>query len=62
MTNKLLIYSDLITNRLEYTFVFIFEEFFGIDYELTSDYELFKNSKYNKFIYSGKEFLIKIFT
>ncbi len=55
MTSKILIYSNTITNRLEYIFSFFFEELFGIDYELTTDSDYFKQSELYKFIYSKKD-------
>ncbi len=60
MSNKLLIYSNVFTNRVEYIFSFFFEELFGIDYELTSDYKHFRESEQYKFAYSSERVPDKI--
>ena len=51
MSDKLLIYSNLKTERLKYIFSFIFEKILGTDYELTSNFEYFQQSEQPKFIY-----------
>ncbi len=61
MASKILIYSKLTTSRLEYIFSFFFKELFGIDYELVTDYDYFKQSELYKFIYSREDLSDKNF-
>ena len=55
----MLIFVENITNRLKYTFDFIFKER-DLTYEFTTNQELFINSNSPKFNYSRESFDIKI--
>jgi len=48
----LLVYTPKITNRCKYTFHLVFKDILGVDFELTSDTEHFKNYAGEKLNYS----------
>lgn len=50
----ILVYSDVITNRLTYVLNVLFKYTMGVDYRLTTNREEFKESKISKINYSDK--------
>ncbi|MFI5164308.1 MAG: DUF7033 domain-containing protein, partial [Bacteroidia bacterium] len=57
----LLIYTHSITNRVKYTFNFIFKSILGIDFELTTDIDVFKQFNGAKISYTLKQIADEIF-
>lgn len=54
MNSKVIIYTEKITNRINYIFDFIFREFSGIDYNITTNFEEFSNSFLPKINFSNQ--------
>lgn len=50
--NKLLVYTDQVSNRLKYILDLMLTDLLGLQYELTSDSAFFKNSNSPKFSYA----------
>ncbi len=50
----MLIYTPHITNRIKYIFDFVFVEYFGINYTITENNELFNNCTTEKFCYTNE--------
>ena len=57
---KLLIYTETITPRIEYIFDFIFRDFSGIEFQITSDLSFFKNSDLPRIHFSKHLFVHEI--
>ena len=50
--NKVLVYTDAVSNRLMYTFDLMLTDLLGLQYELTSDSDFFNSSPLPKFSYA----------
>lgn len=58
---KILIYTEKITPRVQYIFDFVLKEFSGLDFELTTNVQFFEASENPKISYSTKPFQDEIF-
>lgn len=61
MENKILIYTPVITPRIQYIFDFVLKEFSGIDFEFTSDLGLFESAQLPRINYSKENIADTIF-
>ena len=53
MSQKIILFTEKITNRIEYIFDFIFHDFSGIDYKTTTDFQEFSQSDLPKINFSN---------
>ncbi len=61
MENKILIYTEKITPRIQYVFDFVLREFSGLDFELTTNAQFFELSEIFKINYSKQKFADEIY-
>lgn len=54
LSQEIIIFTEKITNRIEYIFDFIFHDFSGIDYKTTTDFEEFSQSILPKINFSNQ--------
>ena len=54
MSQKIILFTEKITNRIEYIFDFIFHDFSGIDYKTTTDFQEFSQSDLPKINFSNQ--------
>ena len=54
LSQKIIIFTEKITNRIEYIFDFIFHNFSGIDYKTTTDFDEFSQSILPKINFSNQ--------
>ena len=54
LSQKIIIFTEKITNRIEYIFDFIFHDFLEIDYKTTTDFEEFSQSILPKINFSNQ--------
>ena len=54
LSQKIIIFTEKITNRIEYIFDFIFHDFSGIDYKTTTDFQEFSQSDLPKINFSNQ--------
>ncbi len=59
--NKLLVYTDAVSNRLTYTFDLMLTDLLGLQYELTSDKDFFNSASLPKFSYATSPVMEEIF-
>ena len=53
LSQKIILFTEKITNRIEYIFDFIFHDFSGIDYKTTTDFQEFSQSDLPKINFSN---------
>ena len=53
LSQKIIVFTEKITNRIEYIFDFIFHDFSGIDYKTTTDFQEFSQSDLPKINFSN---------
>ena len=54
LSQKIILFTEKITNRIEYIFDFIFHDFSGIDYKTTTDFQEFSQSDLPKINFSNQ--------
>ena len=54
LSQKIIVFTEKITNRIEYIFDFIFHDFSGIDYKTTTDFQEFSQSDLPKINFSNQ--------